>query len=321
MSHFKEIVGQSRLLKHVLKSTRQVAKLDTTVLILGETGTGKELIARAIHRASLRSQNPFITVNCAAVPEKLFESELFGHEPGAFTSADQRRIGRFELADGGTLFLDEVGELCMEAQAKLLRVIQEGTFERVGGSKTLSVDVRVIAASNRALEQEILNHRFRADLFYRLNVYPIKLPPLRDRKADIPLLVDYFVPRLSAHIRKPIHRTPVSTMNQLMAYAWPGNVRELKNVIERAIITSPSTDLQLPEPLGKPTILLKDGDGAERHGSSQSLAEVERRHITDVLEATGWRISGPKGAAAILDLNPSTLRYRIKKMGIRPSLR
>ena len=225
------------------------------------------------------------------------------------------------MADGGTLFLDEIGELCMEVQAKLLRVLQEGQFERVGGSATRSVDVRVIAASNRRLEQDILDRRFRADLFYRLNVYPITIPPLRERKTDIPLLVDYFLPRIARRIRQGVYRTPADTMDQLMAYDWPGNVRELKNVLERAIITSPSTDLRLPEPLGGSSPSSAPGRAGPTQGASQILAEVERNHIAGVLQATGWRISGPNGAAVILGLNPSTLRYRIKKLGITPPIR
>jgi transcriptional regulator with GAF, ATPase, and Fis domain len=316
LGNFDEIVGQSRPLVEVLRSVKQVAKTDATVLIIGETGTGKELIARAIHQFGKRANRPFITLNCAALTENLVESELFGHEPGSFTGADRQREGRFELADGGALFLDEISELSLEVQAKLLRVLQEAQFERVGGSKTLSFDVRIIVATNRDLEQEIIAGRFRADLFYRLNVYPITVPPLRDRKDDIPLLVEYFVGRLSNRIRKVIRRIPSSTMDQLVAYEWPGNVRELKNVVERAIITTQTDELHLPEALGgrmnKPQdpVSLNDRD-------LPSLACVERKYIMHVLQSTGWRISGPKGAAKTLDLNPSTLRYRIKKLGIK----
>jgi PAS domain S-box-containing protein len=315
LDNFEEIVGKSRRLLDILRSAEQVAKTDSTVLILGETGTGKELIARAIHRNGNRANKPFIKLNCAALPEKLVESELFGHESGAFTGADRKRKGRFELADGGTLFLDEIGELSLEMQAKLLRVLQEGQFERVGGSKTLSVDVRVITASNRNLNEEIVAGRFRADLFYRLNVYPITVPPLRDRREDIPLLVEYFVARISARIGKDIRRVPARTMDQLTAYTWPGNVRELQNVVERAIITSPTDELQLPERLGGRNHPQSNNLG-NRNGELTSLDTVERAYITRVLQTTGWRISGPKGAAKILDLNPSTLRYRIKKLGI-----
>lgn len=315
LGNFEEIVGQSRPLVEVLRSVKQVAKTDATVLILGETGTGKELIARAIHQSGKRSRRPFITLNCAALIENLVESELFGHELGSFTGAAGQRKGRFELADGGTLFLDEISELSLEVQAKLLRILQEAQFERVGGSKTLSVDVRIIAATNRILQQDMIAGRFRADLFYRLNVYPITVPPLRERKEDIPLLVEYFVRRLSNRIRKVIRRIPSSTMDQLVAYEWPGNVRELKNVVERAIITSQTAELHLPEALGGRMSI--PGDTISRiNGELPTLESVERNYITHVLQTSGWRISGPKGAAKTLNLNPSTLRYRIKKLGI-----
>jgi PAS domain S-box-containing protein len=315
LGNFEEIVGQSSPLVEVLRNVKEVANTDATVLILGETGTGKELIARAIHQSGKRSKQPFITLNCAALTINLVESELFGHEPGSFTGADRQREGRFELADGGTLFLDEVSELSLEVQAKLLRVLQEAQFERVGGSKTLSVDVRIIVATNRNLQQEMIAGRFRADLFYRLNVYPITVPPLRDRKEDIPLLVEYFVGRLSNRIRKVIRRIPSSTMNQLVAYEWPGNVRELKNVVERAIITSQTAELHLPEALGERMNIPQDPISLGK-GDLPTLANVERKYISHVLQTSGWRISGPNGAAKTLDLNPSTLRYRIKKLGI-----
>jgi PAS domain S-box-containing protein len=313
LENFDEIVGRSRPLSAALDSAVQVAATNTTVLILGETGTGKELIARAIHRSSNRSHKPFIKLNCAALPVNLVESELFGHEPGAFTGADRQRKGRFELANGGTIFLDEVGELPMEVQAKLLRVLQEGQFERLGGTQARTVSARVLAASNRDLSEEVLAGRFRADLFYRLNVYPITVPPLRDRRGDIPLLVEYFVSRIAPRIGKVIERIPTKTINQLNAYHWPGNVRELKNIVERAIITSPAGELRLPEPLGEPKSGLATTD---RKNDFDSLETLERRHISTVLQTTGWRISGPKGAAKILNLNPSTLRYRIKKLGL-----
>jgi PAS domain S-box-containing protein len=315
LDNFEKIVGRSRTLQKVLHSAEQVAQTDATVLILGETGTGKELVARAIHRNSYRSDKPFIKLNCAVLPENLVESELFGHEPGSFTGADRRQRGRFELADSGTFFLDEIGELSLEVQAKFLRVLQEGQFERVGGAKTLSVDVRVIAASNCNLQQEILAGRFRADLFYRLNVYPITVPPLRNRKEDIPLLAEYFVARIAARIRKDIRHIPTVTMDQMMAYEWPGNIRELKNVIERAIITSPGDALALPEALGG-SVPLMESIVPDHHGGLPTLESIERNYITRVLQSTGWRLSGPKGAAKILDMNPSTLRYRIKKLGI-----
>lgn len=313
----EEIVGRSRPLIEVLNSVAQVAKTDATVLILGETGTGKELVARAIHRTGSRADKPFIKINCAALPEKLVESELFGHEPGAFTGADRHRKGRFDLADGGTFFLDEISELSEQVQAKLLRVLQEGQFERLGGSETTTVDVRVIAASNRDLQKAILSGRFRADLFYRLNVYPITVPTLRERKEDIPLLAEYFVEKISARFGIAISGIHPDTMEQLMTYDWPGNVRELKNIVERAIITSPSTVLQLPAPLrgGPPAA----PDEARRTEGKElpSLNQIERRYISHVLQTTRWRISGARGAAKILDLKPSTLRYRMKKLEIR----
>jgi transcriptional regulator with GAF, ATPase, and Fis domain len=290
-----------------------VAGTDTTVLIQGETGTGKELVARYLHQQSRRAQGAFITLNCAALQPNLVESELFGHEAGAFTGATQKRRGRFELADGGTLFLDEVSEIPLELQAKLLRVLQEGQFERVGGARTLSCDVRVIAATNRRLRDALQSGQFRPDLYYRLNVYPIRVPPLRQRREDIPLLVEDFLPRIAQRIGKAIATVPPATMAALQEYDWPGNVRELKNIIERAVITSPGPDLQLPEALVPHA---RHGGDGEAAAEFVSLAAVERRYITRVLEAAGWRISGPAGAAAVLDLNPSTLRYRIKKLGI-----
>jgi len=310
----EEIVGASDALQEILQNAAQVADTDTTVLIQGETGTGKELIARYLHQRSRRAPAAFITLNCAALQPNLVESELFGHETGAFTGATRKRRGRFELADGGTLFLDEVSEIPLELQAKLLRVLQEGQFERVGGTQTLSCDVRVVAATNRRLGEAVQSGHFRADLFYRLNVYPIQVPPLRQRPEDIPLLVDYFLPQLSQRIGKTITMVPSATLQDLLDYDWPGNVRELKNVLERAVITSTGPDLRLPEALrGRTPQPPEDGEGA----AWAPLATVERRYITRVLEAAGWRISGPTGAAAVLDLNPSTLRYRMKKLGIR----
>jgi PAS domain S-box-containing protein len=313
MGASEEIVGASDALQDVLRSAAQVAGTDTTVLIQGETGTGKELVARYLHQQSRRAQGAFITLNCAALQPNLVESELFGHEAGAFTGATQKRRGRFELADGGTLFLDEVSEIPLELQAKLLRVLQEGQFERVGGARTLSCDVRVIAATNRRLRDALQSGQFRPDLYYRLNVYPIRVPPLRQRREDIPLLVEDFLPRIAQRIGKAIATVPPATMAALQEYDWPGNVRELKNIIERAVITSPGPDLQLPEALVPHA---RHGGDGEAAAEFVSLAAVERRYITRVLEAAGWRISGPAGAAAVLDLNPSTLRYRIKKLGI-----
>jgi chemotaxis protein methyltransferase CheR len=312
-SGFEEIIGQSNSLLYVLGRVKQVAESEATVLIQGETGVGKELIARAVHQSSRQSDKPFVKLNCAALPTNLVESELFGHEKGAFTGADQVRKGRFELADGGTLLLDEISELPMETQAKLLRVLQEGQFERVGGSQTLSVDVRIIATTNRNLKDEIVEGRFRSDLFYRLNVYPITVPPLRQRIDDIPLLVQYFAAQISSRMGKKIDQVPASVMAQLQDHDWPGNVRELRNVLEQAVIRSTSGILKLPK-----------GFDAERFHTIQAnpedgfatIEELEKQHILKVLEATGWRISGPKGASNILGLNASTLRFRIKKLGI-----
>jgi len=305
---YSEIIGESDILKYILFRVEQVASMDTTVLLEGETGTGKELFARAIHQDSNRSDNALITVNCASLPASLIESELFGHEKGAFTGALQKQIGRFELADGGTLFLDEIGEIPLELQAKLLRVLQEGEFERIGNPRTMKVDVRVIAATNRNLEQEILEGRFRKDLFYRLNVYPISIPPLRERISDIPLLVEYFVKRLNQKLRKNITRIPRKVMEHLKLYHWPGNIRELENILERAMILSRSSTLVV-EKLKKP-----DQASGEKH---QTLADHERDYIINVLDQTLWRINGPKGAARILDMHPETLRSRMKKFDIR----
>jgi len=321
--NFEEIIGQSRALGDALEKVDLVAPTDSTVLILGETGTGKELIARAIHSRSPRSKRPLIKVNCAALPSGLVESELFGHERGAFTGATERRTGRFELAHGGTIFLDEVGELSPEVQVKLLRVLQEHEFERVGGSKTIRVDVRVIAATNRDLAQAVVRDKFRQDLYYRLNVFPVALPPLRERSEDVPLLVHYFVARYAAKIGRPISRVPQEAMQRLVAYPWPGNVRELENVIERAVILSPGAELRvapdvLPVPPFAPvTAPAANPDAAA--GGPEELREVERQHIVATLKKTGWRIDGPQGAARLLNLNPSTLRSRMQKLGIRRS--
>ena len=308
VSPFGEIVGESDTLKHVLYRVEQVAPQDTTVLLEGETGTGKELFARAIHQRSERNKKPMVTVNCASLPASLIESELFGHEKGAFTGALQKQIGRFELADGGTLFLDEVGEIPIELQVKLLRVLQEGEFERIGSSKTIKVDVRVIAATNRNLEKEISKGRFRMDLFYRLNVFPITVIPLRQRISDIPLLVEHFVNRFNSKLGKNITHIPKKIIEQLKVYTWPGNVRELENIIERAMIVSNSSVLSV-EKLELPIYAAQQ--------KFQSLAEYERDYITKVLDETLWRINGPSGAAQILDMHPETLRSRIKKLEIK----
>ena len=305
---YSEIIGESDILKYILYRVEQVAPLDTTVLLEGETGTGKELFARAIHRKSNRHDKALVTVNCASLPASLIESELFGHEKGAFTGALQRQIGRFELANGGTLFLDEIGEIPLELQAKLLRVLQEGEFERIGNPRTMKVDVRVVAATNRNLEQEILEGRFRKDLFYRLNVYPISIPSLKERISDIPLLVEYFVKRLNQKLGKNITRIPRKVMEQLKLYHWPGNIRELENILERAMILSRSSTLVVEK--------LKTSDHAPKE-KRPTLADHERDYIIKVLDQTLWRINGPKGAARILDMHPETLRTRMRKFGIR----
>ncbi len=312
---FKGIVGKSNPLLYVLSKVEQVAETDSTVLIQGETGVGKELIARAIHQASLRSGRPFVKVNCAAMPSQLIESELFGHEPGAFTGANRLRRGRFELSEGGTIFLDEISEIPLELQAKLLGVLQEKKFERVGSMKTLSVDVRIIVATNRYLTDEIAAGRFRTDLFYRLNVFPITVPPLRNRRDDIPLLVEHFVPMFAKRIGKTIDQIPQPVMERLVAYDWPGNVRELRNVIERASITCPGPVLRLPKSIE--ANLPELNQAGESQSDLLTLDEMERRHILKALETTGWRISGDKGAAKILNINPSTLRNRMKKLGLK----
>jgi formate hydrogenlyase transcriptional activator len=308
--NFEEIIGESGILKKMLRAVETVAKTDTTVLLLGETGTGKELIARAIHHLSPRKHRTLVKVNCAALPAGLIESELFGHEKGAFTEALARKIGRFELADGGTIFLDEIGDLPLELQAKLLRVLQEGEFERVGGSPTLKVDVRVIAATNRDLEKATQEGRFRPDLYYRLNAFPVRLPPLRERPDDISLLVRYFVMKYGTKLGRRIEKIPQKAMHDLLAYPWPGNVRELENVIERAVILSQGSQLELGEWLPR---FAGSGHG-ERHAT---LEELEREHIVRTLELTGWQVSGETGAAKLLGLKPTTLEARMKKLDIQ----
>ena len=307
-SSFGEIVGESDAIKYVLFKVTQVAPTDTTVLITGETGTGKELIARAIHEASSRKDRPLIKVNCGALTPNLIESELFGHEKGAFTGAAARKPGRFELADGGTIFLDEIGELPLELQVKLLRVIQENEFERLGGTKTIKADVRIIAATNRNLKAEVENGTFREDLWYRLNVYPITVPPLRQRKEDIPLFVEHFVNGYAKKFGKTITSVAPKSLQHLQAHSWPGNVRELANAIERAVIHAKGSVLQLVDRFELTT--------EEQPFTVKTLGEVERDYIMETLEQTGWRIEGPNGAASILGLNPSTLRTRMLKLGI-----
>lgn len=313
MGHtFRDITGQSEKLQSVLRKVKQVATTDTTVLIFGETGTGKELIARAIHDASLRKDRPLIKVDCTTLPANLIESELFGHEKGAFSGAHQKREGRFELANNGTLFLDEIGELPLDLQGKLLRVIQDREFERLGSSKTIKVDVRIIAATNRDLEEECRIGNFRQDLFYRLNVFPIEVPPLRERKEDIPILINRFVQTFSKKFRKIIQRIPVDVIMELENYHWPGNIRELENVMERSVIHSTGRTLLLPDKLSCATGI------TPRSETIKSLADIERDHIIDTLRRTGGRVSGPKGAALMLKLHPETLRYRMKKLDIHP---
>ncbi|MBC8153592.1 MAG: sigma-54-dependent Fis family transcriptional regulator [Bacteroidetes bacterium] len=309
-NHSDEIVTRSKAFQQVLRSVEQVAPTHTTVLILGESGTGKELLARAVHHLSGRRNKPLVKINCTALPATLIESELFGHEKGAFTGATAQKVGRFELADGGTIFLDEIGEMPLDLQAKLLRVLQEGEFERVGGTKTTKVNVRVIAATNRDLETEIAGGRFREDLYYRLNVFPITSLPLRNRKEDIPLLVSHFCAKHGADMGKTIDSVPTSVHQALAEYHWPGNIRELENLVQRALIMSPGRTLVLGDWLRrKPSVTQKQG--------LMTMEEAERSHITAVLEMTHWKVSGDNGAARVLDMIPTTLDSRMRKLGIR----
>jgi formate hydrogenlyase transcriptional activator len=307
-----DIIGQSDAIQYVLFRAQQVAETDTTVLILGETGTGKGRIARLIHESSQRSHKPLVIVHCSALPGNLIESELFGREKGAFTGAESKQIGRFELADGGTIFLDEISELPVELQAKLLRVIEEGEFERLGSPHTVKVDVRIIAATNRNIMKEIGKDRFRKDLFYRLNIFPITLPPLRQRKEDILLLANYFLEKYNKQAGRKIKKIPEETMRSLQAHTWPGNVRELMGVIERAVITNFDAPLSLP-----PTIALDHETITPKLQTKKRLADMEKNHICRILRETDWRIEGPKGAAQLLGIHPSTLRNRMKKHGIK----
>lgn len=305
----EEIIGNSDAIRYAIDKARQVAKTNAPVLLEGETGVGKELIADLIHKNSLRSSAPIIKVNCGALPKELIEDELFGHEKGAFTSAIQSRKGRFELADGGTIFLDEIGELPLEMQPKLLRVLQNGEFERVGGQKTIRVDVRIIAATNRELQQEAQQGRFRDDLFYRLNVFPITIPPVRKRKEDLPLLINHFISSESKKYKRQLEQISKADMQRLMEYTWPGNVRELKNVIERSVIASEGNTLKL-------SWFLDESTHSENGVSESTLEQIERQHIIKVMESCHWKINGDNGAAEKLDMHPNTLRSKMKKLGI-----
>jgi formate hydrogenlyase transcriptional activator len=308
---FDGIVGRSNALRSVLREIRMVASTDSTVLIYGETGTGKELIARAIHELSSRRSNAFVKLNCAAIPTGLLESELFGHEKGAFTGAVGQRVGRFELANHGTAFLDEIGEIPLELQPKLLRVLQEREFERLGSTRTMYTDARLVAATNRNLAAMVEEQRFRSDLFYRLNVFPVRVPPLHERREDIPLLISHFVRQFAGRMERSYTSVPSQTMRALCEYDWPGNIRELQNLIERAVILSPGPILRVP---------LRDlhhrPSAVPRPEQHQTLEEVERAHILRTLKETKWVLGGRNGAAARLAMNRSTLQFRMKKLGI-----
>jgi len=320
--NFAQIIGNSASLRRVLKEVGTVAPTDSTVLIYGETGTGKELIARAIHDLSPRSSKPFVKLNCAAIPTGLLESELFGHEKGAFTGAIAQRIGRFEVANGGTIFLDEIGEIPLELQTKLLRVLQEREFERLGSSRTLRTDARLIAATNRDLEAMVAEQKFRPDLFFRLNVFPVHVPPLRERQGDIPLLVRHFTQQFSRRMNKVMETIPSATMDALCRYHWPGNIRELQNVIERAVIISAGpalsvdvADLRFPK-VGHSEERAVAANSATNGALHNLLEETERRQILQALKQCSWVVAGPHGAAARLGMNRSTLQVRIRKLGI-----
>jgi len=316
---YRDIVGTSDPIRYAIHRTRQIARSNATVLLTGETGVGKGIFARFLHRVSDRKDKSFVNVNCAGLPANLIESELFGREKGAFTGATARQIGRFELANGGTIFLDEIGELPFDSQAKLLGVIENAEFERLGSPYPVRVDVRIIASTNRNLEDEITSGRFRRDLFYRLNVFPITIPPLRQRREDIPLLVRHFVAQFNKKHGKRVSSIPEKTMEALEGYEWPGNVRELMNAMERSVILSEGPEIRLADGV------FASGQGAVREAvtprtnprTSESLADVDRAHILSTLERVGWRIEGPKGAARLLDMNPSTLRTRMKMLDIR----
>ena len=308
---FEEIIGRSSVIRGVLRKIETVAPTDSTVLIYGETGTGKELVARAIHERSSRNSKAFVKLNCAAIPTGLLESELFGHERGAFTGAIMQRIGRFELANHGTAFLDEIGEIALELQPKLLRVLQEREFERLGGTRTIKTDARLIAATNRDLADCVEEGRFRADLFYRLNIFPIHVPPLRERPEDIPFLVRHFAQHFARRMNRVIDTIPSETMETLVHHSWPGNIRELQNLIEHSVILSPGPVLRAP--LAGLQSHSVPNQGGTRH---RTLEEAEREHILSTLKETKWVVSGPRGAAARLEMNRSTLQFRMRKLGI-----
>jgi formate hydrogenlyase transcriptional activator len=318
--NFEEIVGKSEALRRVLKEVETVAPTDSTVLIFGETGTGKELIARALHNLSSRASGAFVKLNCAAIPTGLLESELFGHEKGAFTGAIAQRVGRFELAHRGTVFLDEIGEVPLELQPKLLRVLQEREFERLGSSRTLRTDARLIAATNRDLEAMVEDQKFRSDLYYRLNVFPVRVPPLRERPDDIPLLVRHFVQQFSRRTNRSIDTIPSDTMTALVRYDWPGNIRELQNVIERAVILSKGPVLKVPIDDLKPRAAGTESESESGHGDIRGvLADTERKQILSALEQANWIVAGPNGAAIRLGMKRSTLQSRMQKLGLRIS--
>jgi len=321
--NFDEIVGKSAALRWLLNQVETVAPTESTVLICGETGTGKELVARALHNLSPRRSNAFVKVNCAAIPAGLLESELFGHERGAFTGAIAQRIGRFELANRGSVFLDEIGDVSLELQPKLLRVLQEREFERLGSTRTLRTHARLIAATNRDLAAMVMEQKFRSDLFYRLNVFPIRVPPLRERREDIPILVSYFVSKFARHMNKRIESITSETMSALCNYRWPGNIRELQNVLERAVILSSGPVLKVAlSDLSANRRLIKESDPAkpENQGNLRRfLEETERQRILEALDETRWVIAGPRGAAAQLGVKRSTLQARILKLGIARS--
>ncbi|PYT19923.1 MAG: Fis family transcriptional regulator, partial [Acidobacteria bacterium] len=321
---FEEIVGGSDALRRVLAEVETVAPTDSTVLIYGETGTGKELIARAIHNLSSRNSSAFVKLNCAAIPTGLLESEMFGHERGAFTGAIAQRVGRFELANRGTVFLDEIGEIPLELQPKLLRVLQEREFERLGSTRTLHTDARLIAATNRNLGAMVADQKFRSDLYYRLNVFPVRVPALRERREDIPLLVRHFVQQFSRRMNRGVETIPSETMNTLVRYDWPGNIRELQNVIERAVIVS--TGPVLKAPLDELRTRIPSAEASNGFMASEDtgtmrgvLEEAERKQILAALKQTNWIVAGPKGAAALLGMKRSTLQAHMQRLGIRVS--